>query len=88
MTRKLQDKQLGNDRYFHSFDMGLCSALICAGFELISLDKTNPRKVQFIFKREVGIEKVVDEYWADHLKVKARTYFDNIKMLKNRIYSE
>jgi len=88
MTRKLQDKQLDNDRYFHSFDMGLCSALICAGFELISLDKTNPRKVQFILRREVGIEDVVDNYWADRLEVKARTFFDNTKMLKNRIYSE
>lgn len=73
---------------FATFDLGCSSALISAGFELVSLDKTNPRKVQFIFLREVGIEKVVDEYWADRLEVKARAFFDNIKMLKNRIYSE
>lgn len=74
--------------YFYTFDLGCSAALISAGFELVSLDKANPRKVQFIFRREIGIEKVVDDYWADRLEVKARAFFDNVKMLKSRIYSE
>lgn len=74
--------------YFYTFDLGCSAALISADFELVSLDKAKPRKVQFIFHREIGIEKVVDDYWADRLEVKARAFFDNIKMLKNRIYSE
>lgn len=86
MTKKLESDNYTN--YLHSFDLGLATALVTAGFELISLDKTNPRKVQFIFRREIGIKKVVDDYWADHLEIKARAFFDNIKMLKNRIYSE
>jgi len=85
MTKKLQTD---SDQIFTSFDLGCCSALISSGFDLVSLDKTNPRKVQFIFRKEVGIEKIVDEYWANRLEVKARTFFDNTKMLKNRIYSE
>lgn len=97
MTKKLQNSQPeerqhvpldDNDGYFYTYDLGCSSALISTGFELVSLEKSNPRKVQFIFRREVGIEKVVDEYWADRLEVKARAFFDNIKMLKNRIYSE
>jgi hypothetical protein len=75
-------------KFFYSFDLGASAALVSAGFELVSLDKTNPKKVRFVFRRESGIEKVVDEYWADRLEVKARTFFDNVKMLKNRIYSE
>lgn len=71
-----------------TFDLGAAASLVTAGFELVSLEKSNPRKVQFIFHREVGIEKVVDNYWADRLEVKARAFFDNVKMLKNRIYSE
>jgi len=93
MTKKLlksqREETLDNYlNYFYTFDLGCSAALISAGFELVSLDKTNPRKVQFIFHREIGIEKVVDDYWADRLEVKARTFFDNVKMLKNRIYSE
>jgi len=74
--------------HYLTYDLGCSSALVSSGFELVSLDKSNPKKVQFIFKREIEIDKVVDEYWADKLKVKARTFFDNTKMLKNRIYSE
>ncbi|MFA4942070.1 MAG: DUF5659 domain-containing protein [Patescibacteria group bacterium] len=97
MTKELQNNQLeeyqyipldDNDGYFYTYDLGCSSALITAGFELVSLDKVNPKKVQFIFSRTTGIEKAVNDYWADHLEVKARALFDNVKMLKNRIYSE
>lgn len=96
MTRKLKNKKseelqyipLEGDAVFATYDLGCSSALITAGFELLTLDKANPKKVQFVFRREVGIEKVVEDYWADKLEVKARAFFDNVKMLKNRIYSE
>ena len=98
MTKKLKEGQPENDYKhtslddraprLHTFDLGAAASLVTGGFKLVSLDKSNPRKVQFIFCREVGIEKVVDDYWADHLEVKARAFFDNVKMLKNRIYSE
>jgi hypothetical protein len=96
MTRKLQkngpqDNGVSSDNYqnfLHTFDLGAAASLVSAGFELAYLDKANPRKVQFIFHREIGIEKVMDGYWADHLEVKARSFFENLKMLKNRLYSE
>jgi len=92
MTKKLKDERLENSDnqvdFFNTFDLGSAASLVTAGFELVALDKSNIRKVQFIFHRTTGIEKVIDEYWTDKLEVKARLYFDNIKMLKNRIYSE
>ena len=87
-SKELEYIYLNEKEVYTTFDLGCSAALITAGFSLISLDKGNPRKVQFIFRQEVGIEKVVDEYWADRLKIKVRTFFDNVKMLKNRIYSE
>lgn len=94
-TREKQSEELqyipnydDSDIYWATFDLGCSSALISAGFKLVSLDKSNPRKVQFVFRREFGIDKTVDAYWADQLKVNARAFFDNTKMLKNRIYSE
>ncbi|MCL4390227.1 MAG: DUF5659 domain-containing protein [Patescibacteria group bacterium] len=87
MTKKLPSAE-DYTHFLSTFDLGAAASLVSAGFELVSLDKTNPRKVQFIFRRELGIEKVVDDYWSDRLDVKARTFFDNVKMLKNRIYSE
>ncbi len=86
MIQKLEiDSQINE---FSTFDLGCSAALISVGFEIISLDKQNPRKVQFIFHRATGIEKVVEDYWVGRLEIKARVFFDNVKMLKNRIYSE
>ncbi len=83
--------RISSDNYqdfMTTFDLGCSAVLVSSGFELVSLDKSNPKKVQFVFRREIGIERVVDDYWSDRLEVKARTFFDNVKMLKNRIYSE
>jgi len=83
--------RISSDNYtdfYLTYDLGCSSALVSSGFELVSLEKSNPKKVQFMFRRKTGIEKIVDEYWADRLEVKARSFFDNTKMIKNRIYSE
>lgn len=80
---------LGNSKeYFQTSDLGLATALCCRSYELLSLDKQDPRKVSFIFKRELGIEDDADAYWSNELETKARTYFDNLRTLKNRIYSK
>lgn len=84
MSEKLTD----NNNYFYTYDLGCSAALISLGFELISLDRSNPRKVQFVLCQKNGMKSIINDYWADRLKVNARTFFDNIKMLKNRIYSE
>ncbi len=73
---------------FTTYDLGCSAALISAGYDLVFLDKSNSKKVRFIFPKKVGINEAVNEYWSDKLTVNARTLFDNVKMLKNRIYSE
>lgn len=88
IDEELQYIPLEGDEVYATYDLGCATALVTADFTLLALDKINPRKVQFIFRREVGIEKIVDDYWADRLTIKARAFFDNTKMLKNRIYSE
>jgi len=76
------------DGVFSTYDMGLAVALLATKYELISLDRSTPRKVLFVFKREEGIEETAENYWSDTLSVQARTFFDTQKMLKNRMYSE
>lgn len=86
-----QREEVSTDDHAHflfTFDLGLSAALICANFSLVSLDRGNLRKVQFVFRRGDGIDEVIDAYWANRLEVKVRTYFDTLKMLKNRLYSE
>jgi len=73
--------------FYSTYDLGCSSALVNSGFELVSLNKSNPKKVQFIFQRKDGIEKIVDDYFSNRLELKARGFFDDIKSIKNRLYS-
>lgn len=76
-----------NEHFLSTFDLGLSAALVCVGFSLVSVERGNLQKSSFVFRRAEGIEKVVEAYWTDILEVKARKYFDTLKMLKNRLYS-
>jgi len=78
---------LKTNEQFLTFDIGLASALATLGYELWSLDKTNPKKVQFVFRRKPGIDSVINDFWDGRLNLDARTLLDSLKMLKNRIYS-
>jgi hypothetical protein len=72
---------------FTTYDLNCSAALLCAGFELLSISKGNPKKALFTFKRADGVDEVIDLYWSDRLEVKARAYADTLKALKNRLYS-
>ncbi len=72
---------------FSTFDLNLSSVLVTLGYELLELDKSNPKKVRFIFRREKNIEQVMTNYFDDKIKLPAQTLFNNQKNLKNRIYS-
>jgi len=72
---------------FSTFDLGLATVLVTLGYELLRLDKSNPKKVSFIFKNDENIEQVMTDYFNDKIKLPAQTLFNNQKNLKNRIYS-
>jgi hypothetical protein len=76
-----------NDSHFVSYDIGLVAALSTLHFELLSLNRDNPRKIGFIFTRTPELEQATQEYFAGRLVVDARSFFENTKMLKNRIFS-
>ena len=67
-------------------DLGLAAALVTAGFEIVATEKEQ-KSVYFIFCGSSKIEQAINDYWLDRLTISARSYFDNTKMLKNRIYN-
>jgi len=98
MTKKIKKSSVDGERKYiplddpsvvwTTYDLGVSTALLCAGFRLLSLEKANPRKALFIFQKADGIEDVADRYFSDRLEVKARSFFDHLKALKNKLYSE
>jgi hypothetical protein len=75
-------------------DLGVAAALVSVGFKISSTQKDKEGRTSFIFsykdddQRAVDVEVAIDNYWSNHLQVDASKYFDAIKMLKSRIYSE
>ncbi len=71
---------------FDLTDLGCANSLLTEGFSLIRLDRTNPKKVKFVFKKEKNIEKVAEDYWSDNLRQNSRSFWDNAKNIKSRLY--
>ncbi len=73
---------------FTTYDLGLSTALLTVGYKLQNLDRSNGRRVLFVFEHKAGIEIASNRFFSDELKVKARSYFDNLKAIKTKLYSD
>jgi len=87
-----KDKKSNEDglSVFTTYDLGVSSALLTSGYKLLRLDRVHSRdrKVLFVFEYKDGIDITANNFFNDKLRVKARSYFDNLKALKNKLYSE
>ena len=70
---------------YSTSDLALAS-VISLYHPLWAVDKTNPQKAEFIFKREEGIDKLIESFWRKELQVEPLTYFNQIKIIKSRLY--
>lgn len=87
MISKENNENLSEREQFITYDIGLASALFTLGYNLYDVDKTNPQKSKFIFKRDNRIDIMIQKYWDNKLNLPARSLLENQKMLKNRLYS-
>lgn len=69
-------------------DLGLAAALVSRGFKLRATNRDINGRFYFAFRQTRDLAEATDGYWANTLDVRARTYNDNIKMLKSRIYAD
>lgn len=76
-----------NDKQFSTSDFYLSSVLVCLGFLIESLDKSNKRAI-FLFKNTPDLEKTVQSYWNKQLRIEPLELFESQRYLKNRIYGQ
>jgi hypothetical protein len=69
-------------------DLGIASALVSCDIRLHSTAHDWKNRVDFLFESSPRLERVIKAYQENTLQVRARSFFDNTKMLKNIIYSE
>ena len=79
--------RLETDDYYSTSDFAL-AATISLWHPIDAIDKSNPRKSQFIFKRDDGLDKLIGAFWKNELKVNPLAYFNQLKAIKARLYEE
>lgn len=76
-----------NIPFYRCTDLALASALVLT-FPIIEIDVTHYRKAVFVFNNSPNLQKTIKNFWDNTLKVSPLEYFNVIKNLKTRIYTE
>jgi hypothetical protein len=75
-----------NNEKFSTADLALATA-ISLFHPLEAIDReSNPRKAQFVFKRDAGLDELITSYWRRELKVGPQAYYDAMRTIKGRLY--
>lgn len=74
-----------NKKTWQTTDLGLTTtiSLFCP---IKEIDKTNPKKVQFVFESSKELNLIIDNYWKGKIKVDPAKYFNQLRVIKSRIY--
>jgi len=81
----MNQQELNNDLYFTS-DLSLTTT-ISLFFPIETIDRSNPRKALFIFQNTKELQKLVDEYYRNEIKVSPQVYFNQLRVVKARLYA-
>lgn len=76
--------QNDNDLYRTS-DLALATAL-SLWLPMQDIDKSNPRKAQFLFIQNDKLYELIKKYWRGKLKVEPLAYFNQLRVIKARLY--
>lgn len=74
------------DDYYKTTDLGLTASLTASGFAVADIDKSNPRRVVFLFDDSPELQQKVEQFWSQELKLPAAVLLEHIRLLKARIY--
>lgn len=78
-------KQKLTKHYYQTSDLSLATtiSLFCP---IEDIDRSNPRKAVFLFRRTPELEKLVNQYFRNEIKISPQTYFNQLRVIKARLY--
>lgn len=77
--------KINTDDLFSTSDLSLATA-ISLSFPVWAVDKSDPRRAEFLFKRERDLDLLIEAFWSNTLKVSPLLYFQQLRILKTRLY--
>jgi len=84
----MNQKILNEKDYFKSSDLALVATLSLF-FPIEAIEKDMSGKAYFLFRKDKGsFDATLQKYWSRQLKVEPQTFFNQLKVVKARIFSE
>ncbi len=71
---------------FRTADLSLAAALCVSGFVAKEVDAVSPRRSIFVYEASDELQEAVNRYWRRELRIEPQDFFNQLKMLKARIY--
>lgn len=69
-------------------DIGCASWILTIGGELIGLERSSEKRIDFVFVSTKKVEQAIEDFWQDkNVNVPIQTLFHNFRLLKNRLYA-
>jgi len=80
-------KILKQNDFYNTSDLAL-TTMISLYYPLEAINRQNPNKAEFLFKRDESLDKLIECYWRGELKVEPQAYFNQLKIIKARLYGD
>ena len=81
MNHELQEE------YLKSSDISLISAACCHGYQILNIEKQNPKRAVFVIKKDSKLDDLIRSYFSHELKVDPLSFFNYLKEIKTQIYN-
>lgn len=78
---------MNKEHYYQTSDISLATT-ISLFYPLDSIYRQSDQKSFFIFKKEKGLDEIINKYWSGNLKIEPKDYFNQLKNIKTRLYAE
>ena len=87
MTVPMKQEILEEKELYQTSDLALATSLSMF-FPIEGINRENPRKATFLFKRTNETEQLVENYWKGQLRVDPQLFFAQVRSVKARLYGE
>jgi hypothetical protein len=73
---------------FETNDLHLAATLQCLGLPLMDVDRSDPRRVRFVFEDDARRREWARQYVAGELRVDPLILLNSLRSLKRQIYAD
>lgn len=72
---------------FTTSDLAL-AITISLHFPIKFVDRSNDSRVEFAFDNSTELQQLVQQFWQDQLRVEPKRFYQQLRIIKGRIYDK